>query len=224
MEIRKYPEVDLRKKTDIFFMVGLVASLGLTLLAFSFTTTDEVDNSGIEVVVDDEPEEVMDVTRQETPPPPPPPPPQTIEVIEDDSEIEEQEVESTEIDQETEIIEFVPEQVEVVEKTKEPEIFTVVEDMPEFPGGQAELMRYLQQNLDYPPLAKENNIQGRVVIEFVVDENGKITNPRVVKDIGWGCGEAALKVVKTMPRWKPGKQRNKPVAVRYNLPVRFQLD
>ncbi len=224
MELRKYPEVDVRRKADIFFMIGLVASLGLTYGAFSITTHDEVEKQEQTELIDDEPEEVMDITRQEQPPPPPPPPPQTIEVIDDDSEVEEAEIESTEIDQETEITEYVPEQVEVAEATKEPEVFTVVEDMPEFPGGQAELFKYLQKNLEYPPLAKENNIQGRVVIEFVVDENGKITNPRVVKDIGWGCGEAALKVVKSMPRWKPGKQRNKPVSVRYNLPVRFQLD
>ncbi|TNE81993.1 MAG: energy transducer TonB [Bacteroidetes bacterium] len=224
MELRKYPEVDVRRKADIFFMIGLIASLGLTLGAFSITTHDEVEQQEQAELIDDEPEEVMDITRQEQPPPPPPPPPQTIEVIEDDSEVEEAEIESTETNQDDEIIEYVPEQVEVAEATKEPEVFTVVEDMPEFPGGQGELFKYLQKNLEYPPLAKENNIQGRVVIEFVIDENGRITSPRVVKDIGWGCGEAALKVVKSMPRWKPGKQRNKPVSVRYNLPVRFQLD
>src|SRR5690606_8626464 len=117
----------------------------------------------------------------------------------------------------------VQEQVEVVEQTKEPEIFTVVEDMPEFPGGEKKMLEYIAENLEYPPLAKENNIQGRVVVQFVVDENGKIVDAKVVKDLGWGTGEAALKVVRSMPRWKPGKQRNKPVRVRYILPIRFVL-
>ena len=221
MEPRKYPEADVRRKTDIFFMIGLVASLGITYGAFSYTSKDEVNTNMLVVEQVEEVEEMTDITRQEQPPPPPPPPPQTIEVIEDDSEIEEADIEDTEIDKETEI-EY-QEQVEVVEVTKEPEIFMVVEDPPAFPGGEAAMMKYIADNLEYPPLARENNIQGRVVIQFVVDENGKITDAKVVKGIGWGCDEAAPKVVNSMPRWKPGKQRNKAVRVRYVLPIRFVL-
>jgi len=222
MEPRKYPEADIRKKTDIYFMVGLAVALGITYAAFSFTTSDQVDNSMLMVEQIEEVEEMTDITRQEQPPPPPPPPPQTIEVIEDDSEVEEAEIEDTEIDQET-VIEPIQEQIEVVEQTKEQEVFMVVEDMPEFPGGDAKMFEYISKNLEYPPLAKENSIQGRVVVQFVVDENGKITNAKILKGIGWGCDEEALKVINSMPRWKPGKQRNKAVPVRYNLPIRFVL-
>jgi protein TonB len=221
MELRKNPEADIRKKTDIYFMIGLVCSLGLTYGAFSYSSSDKTDGNMLMVEQVEEVEEMTDITRQDQPPPPPPPPPQTIEVIEDDSEVEEAEIENTEIDKET-VVEF-QEQVEVVEQTKEPEIFMVVEDPPAFPGGEAAMMKYISDNLEYPPMARENNIQGRVVIQFVVDENGKIIDARVVKGIGWGCDEAALKVVNSMPRWKPGKQRNKAVRVRYVLPIRFVL-
>ncbi len=223
MEPRKYPEADIRKKTDIYFMVGLTVALGLTYAAFSFTTSDQVDNSMMVVEQLEEVEEMTDITRQEQPPPPPPPPPQTIEVIEDDSEVEEAEIEDTEIDQETVIEPIVQEQVEVVEQTKEQEVFMVVEDMPEFPGGEAKMFKYIADNVEYPPLARENNIQGRVTVQFVVDENGKIIDAKVLKGIGWGCDEAALKVVNSMPRWKPGKQRNKAVRVRFVIPIRFVL-
>lgn len=223
MEPRKYPEADIRKKTDIYFMVGLAVALGITYAAFSFTTSDQNDNNMMMVEQIEEVEEMTDITRQEQPPPPPPPPPQTIEVIEDDSEVEEAEIENTEIDQETVIAPIVQEQVDVVEQTKEQEVFMVVEDMPEFPGGEAKMFKYIAENVEYPPLARENNIQGRVTVQFVVDENGKIIDAKILKGIGWGCDEAALKVVNSMPRWKPGKQRNKAVRVRFVIPIRFVL-
>ncbi len=224
MEIRKYPEVDVRRRTDIYFMVGLVISLGLTIGAFSIGNRPEKQEAQLFVPVDDEVEEMTDITRQDEPPPPPPPPPEQIEVIEDDSEEEEETIESTEISQETVIEPVITEQVEVVEETKEDKVFMVVEQMPEFPGGEAAMLKYIADNVNYPPLAKENNIQGRVIVQFVVDENGRITNLKVARDIGWGCGEEALRVVKSMPRWKPGKQRNKAVRVQYALPIKFELN
>ncbi|MBI1221894.1 MAG: TonB family protein [Bacteroidetes bacterium] len=223
MELRKYPQADIRKKTDIYFMIGLTVALGVTYAAFSYSSSDKVDNSLLVDQAVEEVEEMTEITRQEQPPPPPPPPPQTIEVVEDDADVEESDIEDTEIDQETVIEPIVQEQVEVVEQTKEPEVFMVVEDPPSFPGGDAAMFKYISDNLEYPPMARENNIQGRVVIQFVVDESGKITKAHVVKGIGWGCDEAALKVVNSMPRWKPGKQRNKPVRVQFMLPIRFVL-
>lgn len=222
MEIKKYPAADVRRKSDIYFMIGLIVALGITLAAFNYKSSDEIDLTGFLPDAVEEVEEMTDITRQEQPPPPPPPPPQEIEVIEDDSEVEEEEFASTEVDQNTEII--VQEQVEIVEQTKEEEIFTVVEEQPEFPGGYEAMMKFLASNIQYPPMAKENNIQGRVVVQFVVEKDGRITDVKVVKDLGWGTGDEAARVVKMMPRWKPGKQRNKPVKVRFNLPVKFELN
>jgi TonB family protein len=104
------------------------------------------------------------------------------------------------------------------------EIFTVVEDNPSFPGGVEAMYAYIGKNLNYPKEAKENGIQGRVVVQFVVNLDGSITEVKVLKDIGGGCGDEAVRVVKAMPNWKPGTQKGKAVKVRYNLPFKFELD
>jgi protein TonB len=176
-----------------------------------------------------------------TPPPPPPnmppPPPKTIHftppVIKPDEQVPpEQEV---------------PPQVEVqqappgpttdpnanynfndapaapVVEDKKQEPFMYVEQMPEFPGGEVELMKYLQKNIKYPPAARENGIEGKVVLQFVVDEKGNISEIKIIRDIGGGCGDEAVRVVKTMPPWKPGKQNGNAVPVYYKLPVTFKL-
>lgn len=106
---------------------------------------------------------------------------------------------------------------------EESAIFMVVEESPAFPGGADKLNRYLSENLHYPSEARENAISGTVFVRFVVDQTGKITNAEVIRGIGGGCDEEALRVVKGMPRWKPGKQRGKPVKTVFNLPVRFSL-
>ena len=102
-------------------------------------------------------------------------------------------------------------------------IFVVVESMPSFPGGVSELMKYFHKNLKYPTLAKESGIQGIVFVTFVVEKDGSVTDVRVLRGIGGGCDEEAIRVAKDMPSWIPGKQRNIPVRVSFNLPVRFKL-
>jgi protein TonB len=113
-------------------------------------------------------------------------------------------------------------ETQVVEE-KKPEIFMYVEQMPEFPGGQTELIKYLQKNLRYPAAARENGIEGKVVLQFVVDESGKISDIQTIRDIGGGCAEEAIRVVKNMPPWKPGKQNGNAVKVYFKLPVTFKL-
>jgi len=105
----------------------------------------------------------------------------------------------------------------------EPQIFTIVEEMPSFPGGEAELFKYLGKTVKYPPMAQDAGITGVVYMTFVVDEQGKVRDPKVLRGIGGGCDEEAIRVVKAMPAWEPGKQRGKPVRVQYNLPIRFTL-
>ncbi len=107
--------------------------------------------------------------------------------------------------------------------TAEPEIFVIVEEMPEFPGGAEALLRYLHENIRYPQMARENRIEGLVVVQFIIDEKGVLSNVTVLRGIGGGCDEEAVRVIKTMPAWKPGVQRGIPVKVRYNVPVRFVL-
>lgn len=106
---------------------------------------------------------------------------------------------------------------------EEEEIFQVVEEMPEFPGGMDKLLEYLGKNIKYPSDAKEQGIQGRSIIEFVVNKDGSIVDPKVVHSLHPKCDEEAMRVIKTMPKWKPGKQRGKPVRVKYTVPVQFKL-
>ncbi|TXI81719.1 MAG: energy transducer TonB, partial [Flavobacteriales bacterium] len=108
-------------------------------------------------------------------------------------------------------------------EVEEPTVFTIVEEMPSFPGGEAELFKYLGKTVKYPPMAQDAGITGVVYMTFVVDEHGKVKDPKVLRGIGGGCDEEAIRVVKAMPPWEPGKQRGKPVRVQYNLPIRFTL-
>ncbi len=103
------------------------------------------------------------------------------------------------------------------------EVFTVVETDPVFPGGQEGLAKYIQENIQYPIEAKEKSITGNVLVTFIVEKNGSVSNVKVLRDIGGGCGDEVVRIVKAMPRWKPGKQRGKPVRVQFNLPVNFSL-
>ena len=119
-----------------------------------------------------------------------------------------------------------PEEVKIVaiEKPKEEEIFTAVEQNPEFPGGTSEMYKYLGQNIKYPAAAQRANVSGRVFVKFVVEKDGSIGKVEVLKGIGFGCDEEAIRVIKSMPKWNPGRQNGKNVRVFYNMPVVYKLD
>jgi protein TonB len=117
------------------------------------------------------------------------------------------------------------------------EIFKVVEDQPAFPGceditdkaekktcAETKMLQFIYGNIKYPPIARENGVEGTVYIKFVVEKDGSITAPEIVRDIGAGCGDEALRVVKLMPKWQPGKQRGRAVRVQFNLPVKYKLE
>jgi protein TonB len=192
------------------------------LLAFEWTVYEVKTKSLGDLQVEIEEEELVPITQQELKPPPPPPPkPTEIEIVEDEEEVEDVELEDTEIDEDTEVeIVEIEEEEEVVE---EPEIFTIVEEMPEFPGGTEKLYEFLAKNIKYPQMAKDAGIQGVVFVNFIVYEDGHIGDIKVLRGIGGGCDEEAIRVVKKMPKWKPGKQRGKAVRVSFNLPIRFVL-
>lgn len=222
MELKKNPEVDVNKKSGMYFMIGAVVALSVLLLSFEWKVYEvELTQLGT-LVLDTEEDELIPITQQELPPPPPPPPQTTIiEIVEDDEEIEEElEIEDTDAD-EDDVVEIV--EIEEEEEAAEEEIFTIVETQPSFPGGEAKLYAYLGNNMKYPPIARDNNIQGRVYVSFVVEKNGSITDVKVLRGIGGGCDEEAIRVVKSMPGWSPGKQRGKSVRVRFNLPIVFKL-
>lgn len=103
------------------------------------------------------------------------------------------------------------------------EVYKVAEQMPEYPGGDDSLLAYVYRNIKYPELAKKNNVEGTVVVSFVVTKEGKVKDARLLRDIGAGCGKEALRVVNTLPVWKPGMQRGEKVNVQFNLPIKFRL-
>lgn len=216
--VKKYDEANLNKYHGIFLKMGLVFSLGLVILAFSWTTYEKQVKSLGEVVALDEFEIEPPQTKREPPPPPPPPPPE-IKVVEDEEIIEEEIEIDIEVEEETEI--EMPEVIEE-EQVDEEEIFTVVEEMPQFPGGETALLKYLA-SIPYPAIAKENDIEGSVFIRFVIDKSGNVTNVQIAKGTDKILNEAALKHVKKMPNWTPGKQRGKAVKVQYVVPIKFRL-
>lgn len=118
--------------------------------------------------------------------------------------------------------EFVGEQMEANNESLDGDVF-FVEENPEFPGGPAKLLEYIQKNLEYPEAARENEIQGRVFVGFIVEEDGSVSNVKILRGIGYGCDEEAIRLVNSLPKFKPGKQRGKPIRVQYTLPIVFKL-
>lgn len=228
MELKKNPKADLENRRGLYLEIGLVVILVAALVAFNIKTYDQEQVEVVQRTAIDEVEDVVIQTQQEELPPPPPPeqPEVTTElnVIEDDAESQnEVDMSSFQRQEEATNIEITPVKIEEEEEEDEQVIFQVVENDPEFPGGIEALMKYLQQNIKYPQLARENNITGKVYVTFVVERDGSVTGVRVLRDIGGGCGQEAVRVVKSMPKWTPGKQRGKAVRVQYNLPVNFSL-
>ena len=119
--------------------------------------------------------------------------------------------------------EFVGEQMEANNESLDGDVFLSVEENPEFPGGPAKLLEYIQKNLEYPEAARENEIQGRVFVGFIVEEDGSVSNVKILRGIGYGCDEEAIRLVNSLPKFKPGKQRGKPIRVYYTLPIVFKL-
>lgn len=111
----------------------------------------------------------------------------------------------------------------VIEEEKEEAPLRFVQQMPQFPDGEAAMLKWLAQNIKYPNIAKENGIQGRVIVQFVVSKTGDISQAQVVRGIGGGCDEEAIRVIKMMPKWKPGKNNGREVPVTFTMPIYFQL-
>ncbi len=182
----------------------------------------------------------MDKPKEEAPPPPPPPPPPPAELVEKVKFVApvvttEEVVEDANIFNQDELAQTTNEavvvqeevapvaKVEVIEVEEAKPVFTIVEEMPSYPGGETERNKFLADNIVYPQQATENGIQGTVYVSFVVDSKGNVTDVKILRGIGGGCDEEALRVVKMMPKWHPGKQNGKQVRVLFNMPIYFKL-
>ena len=223
METKKNPAADLEPRRLLMFQLGLIISLGVVLTAFEWKTPDY---SGITL-----------------------PPPRSIEVPEDiNIQTVKQKVELPKpvnttlmhitddaIDPPIDLIidagidpgEWVPTFIPPVVTEEVPvesdEPFIIVEKMPVFGSGHADLLIYLSQNMKYPTMARESGISGTVYISFVVEKDGSLSDIRILRELGGGCTAEAIRVIQNMPRWTPGNQRGIPVRVRMNLPVKFML-
>lgn len=225
MEAKKTKKADLEHNRLLFLLIGLAATLAFVLLAFEWeSSSGEVEE--LEMTQMETEEEIIIQTQQEQVKPPPPPPPKQVaeilNIVEDDVEIEEEmEVEDFEVDEETEVI--IVDDLEEEEEEEEAPIFYVVEEMPKFPGGELELRKYIAENVRYPTIARENDIKGKVFVRFVVNEKGNVENVSIARGVDPLLDEEAIRVVKGLPKWKPGKQRGKPVKVWYTVPINFTL-
>ncbi|SCD19828.1 TonB-dependent receptor [Proteiniphilum saccharofermentans] len=226
-EVKKTPKANLERHRGTYILMGLV--LGVSVLFFAFEWSTETRKLDENVIVQDVlAEEEIEITRRDPAPPPPPPPPEPAapeEIVVVEEKVDTRMEIKTEDDQtqrQTEV--YIPppppkpKQEEVTE-----EIFVVVEEQPEFPGGQAAMMKFLSDNIRYPVIAQENGIQGRVICNFVVERDGSITDVQVVRGQDPSLDREAIRVIQQMPRWKPGKQRGSAVRVRFTLPVVFRL-
>jgi len=227
MELKKSEKANLETKRNTFLLFGLVIALGVTLLAFEWTSKQGKAESLGSLTAMEVEEEIIPITReQEIKPPPPPPPPKVVEVlniVEDDVEIEDElEIEDSEADDET-VIDVAPVVVAEEEEEDATEVFFIVEDMPEFPGGELALRKYISSHVKYPVIAQENGIQGKVYVTFVVGKDGKVYNAGIARGVDPSLNKEALRVVNSLPRWKPGKQRGKAVNVSYTVPINFVL-
>ena len=236
MQLKKNPKADLEGKKGIFFALGLVLSLSIVLIAFEWKTYEESASSLGQLKMDDIEDEIIPITQQNQPPPPPPPPPppqENLEIVKDDKEIEDEAIiEDSEADMETEIFEQ-PEEV-----IEEAEIFTIVEDMPVFPGCEgagsksemeqctnSEIQKFIGKNTNYPAMARDAGVSGRVYVRYMVDEKGEVKDINIIRGVpgGKSLEKEAMRVIGQLPKMKPGKQRGKAVRVQYTVPVNFKL-
>ena len=227
MEVKKSPKADLEGKKSTGLLIGYVLALAVMFIAFEWSERDKVINidSGLSEVVFEE--EMIPITEQEEQKAPPPPPEapkaeEIIEIAENDANVEETTIQASDETDKAVEVKYVPVEVEE-EEVEEQQIFQVVEEMPEFPGGMAECMKWLSKNMKYPTISQENGVQGRVIVQFVVNRDGSIVDAVVARGVDPYLDKEALRVVGLMPKWKPGKQRGKEVRVKYTLPVMFRL-
>ena len=226
MEIKKSPKADLEGKKSTWLLLGYVLILALIFVAFEWTERDKkvtTDTGIAEVVFEEEMIPITEQQEQKAPPPPEAPKvEEVLEIVENDAKVEETAIQASEETGQAVEVKYVPVEVEE-EEPEEQQIFQVVEEMPEFPGGMGECLKFLGKNIKYPTISQENGVQGRVIIQFVVNKDGSIVDPVVVRGVDPYLDKEALRVVKTMPKWKPGKQRGKAVRVKYTVPVTFKL-
>ena len=225
MEIKKSPKADLQNKRGLLLEIGLIVALALVIAAFAYTPKEhrieQVDlNYG---PVD---EQIVEITRQDQKPPEPPKKVEVkviadlLQVVTNETKIA-TDINFAEFDEDTEVLQQVEVKEEIIEDDQP---FLTAETMPSFQGGDLNTFRkWVQDNVRFPQIALENGISGRVVLSFVIEKDGRLTNIQVLQTPDRSLSEEAIRVLQQSPKWSPGKQRNQAVRVRYTLPVEFRI-
>ena len=225
MEIKKSPKADLQNKRGLLLEIGLIIALVAVIGAFSYTPK-EYRSEQIETETAPVETDITEITRQPEKPPEAPKKVEVkviadiLEVVTNDTQIE-TDITFVDFDQEADVIQQVAIEEEVIEDDQP---FLVAETMPSFQGGDLNTFRnWVQQNVKFPQIALENGIQGRVVLTFVIEKDGRLTNIQVLQTPDRSLSEEAIRVLSKSPKWSPGKQRNQVVRVKYTLPVDFRV-
>lgn len=225
MELKKNPKVDVNNKRSILLEIGLILALCIVIAAFLYTPREVVVEK-IDMNYGPVEEQITEITRQDQKPPEPPKKTEItvitdiLNIVTNDEKIE-TDFGFAEFDQDVEIIQTVAVEEENIE---EDQPFIKVEEMPTFQGGDLMTFRnWVQSKVRYPQIAQENNISGRVLLMFVVERDGSLTNIQVLQTPDSSLSDEAIRVLKTSPKWKPGKQRNQTVRVKYTLPIEFRI-
>ncbi len=230
MEVKKLSVVDLEDKKLTNYLIGLVIVIATFYATLEFGTREVVERvyDNFSDIFDDN-TEIVSTTMEQPLPPPPPAVTKSISdeliLVDDDSQEENNMISSEDLG--AAVVAPAPKVVEVAklpdEVIEDNEIFKIVEKMPEFPGGMAACLKFLANNIKYPAISQEHGVQGKVVIQFVVNKDGSIVDPTVVRSVDPYLDKEALRVISMMPKWTPGMQRGKPVRVKYTVPVTFRL-
>lgn len=228
MIVKKNPKADVARLSGLFYNVGLIVALLLCITAFEWKFYDNLETIDLGQL-EDSFDETIEIPVTEMPPPPAPvlQQPEIVEV-KDEEEIKQDIQVNMDVEVQQDAVPDVPVKIDAppppppVEE-KEDEIFLVVEENAEPVGGMQKFYEFVSKNLEYPKQARRMGVEGRVVIQMVVDKDGTLTDPKVLKGIGSGCDEEAVRVLKSSPKWKPGKQRGKPVKVKVTVPIIFKL-
>ena len=225
MEIKKNPKVDVQNKRVLLLEIGLAVSLLIVIGVFLYTPREDRIEQ-VEQVVAVVEEEITEITRQDQKPPEPPKRTEItvitdiLNIVTNDEKIETS-VDFAEFAEDVEIIQQVAVEEEVIEDDQP---FVKVEQMPSFMGGDLMTFRnWVQSKVRYPQIAQENNISGRVLLMFVIEKDGSLTNIQVLQTPDSSLSDEAIRILKTSPKWTPGKQRNQAVRVKYTLPIDFRI-
>ena len=229
MESKITPKADLTKKNGMFLEIGLIAALALCLLAFEWSSSEKVETMDLTAQTQTiEEEEIINTQEQQEVPPEMPKIPvlsDIIDIVDDDIQVNDDLFIDTE-DNANLGVEIMDYHTEVVEEVVEEEAipFALVEEKPKFQGGDANTFSaWVNKNLQYPEIAKENGVQGRVTLQFTVNTDGSVSDVKVLRGVDSSLDKEAVRIVSMSPKWTPGIQRERPVKLVYNFPVVFQL-